>query len=62
MISEHALETLIELLGDAMSRLDEAEDNVKYWQGIAGKESLRANKAEGRAMAAEGQPNGSEHE
>ena len=30
MISEHALETLIELLGDAMSRLDEAEDNVKY--------------------------------
>ena len=60
--TEEALCTLARLLGDAMERYDEAMEQVTYWKELCGKEAVRANRAEARALAAGNQPNGGGNE
>ena len=55
---EETIRVLVNLLADAVDRLEEAEAQAKHWQELCGKEAIRANKAEARAMAAGNRPNG----
>lgn len=58
---DETIKTLVRLLADSMDRLSEAEDDSRHWQEVAGREAMRANKAQAAAMAAENRPNGSEN-
>lgn len=58
---DETIKTLVRLLAESMDRLSEVEDVAKHWQEVAGREAMRANKAEAAAMAAGNRPNGSEN-
>lgn len=57
---DETIRTLVRLLGDAMDRLDEALEDAKHWQEVAGREILRAKDLEKRLMPSGSKPNGSE--